>query len=309
VTATLSAAAGGIVSLHGRDLLPVPELLGCGAFGCVLPTSNPDWVCKVSIEGSEAFFAGAQAITQLWPKGVCEYLEPLRVRSPAGPIWIMWKSAVEEPTFHAWYYAHNRPPKELEDEWDFGDLPLEEMIRRRRKWEKDRGLDAFDLLHEVQQSGMTVAMGFSDHLLRGAHPTEFARVLRSRQREASRMFRPRKRGIDWFYTDEDVWKDRDLHAAVRLMAYEWHLERLRGNILLGPFAKAALTYLARGLVLGDCQADNFGKSKGVWTLFDAGFCVPVHSRWAETWEGEKIDTALWSATDRGRFWERLQGGR
>lgn len=300
-----------IVALHGPAMLPSsPILLGAGAFGCVLPTHDPAWVCKVSIDGSEAFLARAQAAAGLRGKGVCEYLEPVRTTSPAGPLWIMWRRAVGMPNFETWYYDNFRPPKSSEDKWDkmmFGsDRSLEESLRLQKKWTTDRGLDGFEKLGEVQQAGMTVAFALSSFLLEDmGTPADFSNALRSRGREAASLFNPVKKGIYWCYTEQDTWDDSVLTAAIRLLAYRWLLERLHGNILVGSLARALTKYLDRGLVLADCQPDNLGMLDGDWTLFDGGFTVPIHPRWDELWMQEGIRTRLWTANDRIDVWQKL----
>ena len=47
--------------------------LGCGKYGCVVPTHDPRWVLKVTTDGREAAFAAQAIQIGNWPRGMTRY--------------------------------------------------------------------------------------------------------------------------------------------------------------------------------------------------------------------------------------------
>lgn len=312
--ALIARAAPTIARLHGPALLPAgPEMLGCGSFGCVFETLDPMWVCKVSIDGSEAFFARAQQRLGRAPPGVCEYLEPLRVRSAAGPIWIMWRRAVTMPTFDVWMSKNCRPPRDIEDKWFEMELEGEKQwqrsMRLQKQWRLHRGCDAKAAIEEIQQCGLAIAFTFETYVQEIGQPADFANDLRNRRRLAEQQFEP-KPGMagSWSYAPQYP-DDPMLRAALRLLGLRWHLSRMKAHKLIGPLARAMQAYLDAGLVVSDAQPDNVALVDGVWSVFDAGLSVPIHPRWDELWMDEDVRTRRWGAEGRMQVWAKLEGRR
>ena len=308
----ISLAAPSIVSLHGADMLPAsPDVLGCGCFGCVFETIRPGWVLKVSLDGSEAFFARCQVNIGRAPPGVCKYLQPLKVGTVAGPVWIMWKQRAEMPPLDEWLSGRCRPPANLEDKWDemlfASESSWQRSQRLRKKWKHERGCDALDQLDAIYQCGMGIAIRFAYFCGNVGQPADFANVLRNRRKDAEAIFRPRWHIHSWRYHDLDdpeIWLD----TAVDLLGYEFQINELRRNKLVSEIASALSMYLRKGLVVGDPQPDNVARVNGVWSVFDLGFTVPIHPRWEPAWMDEDVRPERWDANERIRVWRELEGG-
>jgi hypothetical protein len=312
--AVLTAAAAKAERLHGRKLLPPgPQMLGMGAFGVVFPTRDPGWVCKVTIDGSEAFFARVQKRLAMYPKGTCRYLEPLRIFTPAGPAWLVWKETVEEPTYDQWYYRNKKPPADLEFEldeleWSCHVEKIRAGMKLREKWEKKRGVDGFPILHAMQQASIGVALRFAQLSEFDDRPAMFAIELDRAMPEANSHFNPRWQAGGWTYSDLS---DRDpvLDAATSLLAFEWQLDRLRGHRMLGDVADAISAFFGEGILLADAQPDNIARTRSGWTLFDCGFALPLDRRWNAMWLDEEADPALWISSRRWEIFNQLAAWR
>lgn len=308
-----------IVKLHGRQMLPESwDMFGCGGFGCVLPTRKPGWVCKVSIEGSEAFFARAQAKLDLYPPGVCRYMEPIEVETGKGPVWIMWRQAIESENFRDWRDSHRTPP-DLEAkiealEWN-EETSKSAFMRKfkagqklREDWEREQGTDAYEILEALQQQGLRVAATFSWFCENvDDRPYVFAKMLADRAEPAKAIFEPSHDRLYWHYTSKEIPRDDHLlDAAVGLLGFRYHLAQLEGHKLMGPLAAALKAYLDKGLLLADAQPDNIAMVGGVWTLFDAGFTVPVSTRWNAMWLDVDPQTDRWFGNKRWDLWNELR---
>lgn len=307
-----------IVKLHGRHQLPESwDMFGCGGFGCVLPTRKPGWVCKVTIEGSEAFFARAQAKLDLYPPGVCRYLEPIKVETGKGPVWIMWRQAIQGDNFRDWRDKHRTPRDIIEkiDDAMFSEETGSTYMRKvkaaeklKSEWRRQQGTDAYEILKALQGQGLRVAATFSWFCENvDDRPYVFARMLADRAEPAKAIFEPSHDRLYWHYTSKEIPRDDHLlDAAVGVLGYRYHLGQLEGHKLMGPLAAALKAYLDKGLLLADAQPDNIARVNGVWTLFDAGFTVPVSTRWNAMWLDVDPQTDRWFGNKRWDVWNELR---
>jgi len=255
------------------------EVFGCGAFGCVMPVpSSRDWVCKVSIEGSEAFFARAQtriegrlnqAHREL-PQGVAYYADQLRVDSPAGPLWLVWRRAAEMPTYRDFVRSQPAMPRDRLVDLLFVDDDVErarvrtEQARMKAQWTEKHGTDCFEILDALTSAGMLLADSFVS-LARGS-PELLSRALEAGDAEAARIFAPRENLGAWSYGNAS---SDEAKAALRLMGYRFQLRRLAKSPTMPELAHALGFYL------------------------DQGFTVPISSDWAPLWRQSKVDVGVW----------------
>jgi hypothetical protein len=77
------------------------EELGCGAFGCVMPTSDPEVVLKLTSDKSEAQFA--RIATEFdWVPGIVTYHKVVQVEGATyrrRPIYLLWRQVAEDVGF------------------------------------------------------------------------------------------------------------------------------------------------------------------------------------------------------------------
>lgn len=305
-----------IEALHGAKALPSSyEVLGCGVFGCVMRTQTDGVVCKVTLDGSEAFFARAQAKLGLYLPGVCRYLEPLRVDSQAGPIWILWREQIEPPSYAQFYW--DAPNFQGEDDQTFDAIlrikdkqarraAFEKLDEDRARWQREQGTDAYEVLDELKNAGLAVSSRFAWYLANvDDRPAMFARELLGKMRQAETMFEPRKSGAYWLYAKKRVEDDHILDAALDLLAYKWHLARLAASSMT-VLADALSKYLDEGLLLADVQPDNIARIGQTWTLFDAGFTIPIATRWNALWLDEKVEAGRWWSDDRWKIHQKFE---
>jgi len=313
----IERAEPAIARLHGRDFLPRDwTMLGCGVFGCVLFARKHGIVCKVTLDGSEAFFARAQAKLGKYMPGVCRYWEPVRVESKVGPIWIVWRESIDPPSY-AEHCTHS-PSFRADDGQEGRIWMIEDREKRlaaqrrlamaRAKWAEQHGTDCYEILTELANVGLAVSVRFATYSANiDNRPAAFVRELAAKQKQAEDLFEPRKNGAYWAYSRaEYASEDRILNAAIDLLAYRWHLDRLAKSPTMPQLAEALRSYLDDGLLLADVQPDNVARRDGVWTLFDCGFTVPVAKRWNDMWLDEKVDPDRWWDSERWNRHEALQ---
>lgn len=310
-----------IIAAHGRDKLPTSwDVLGCGVFGCTMNVGDPRWVCKVTVDGTEAFLADVlrERFDGHLP-GLCEYLEPIRLDSDAGPVWILWRSRVEMPTLEAELHRIGSALPNYSDlAWDCYDAtkdqPKEvrsaafrtchEQADAQRTTDYLRtGYDAKETVHELTNCGLSVAGWMRTLTVDGMPERTFVNDLQQAARRAVSSFSPKhKTSWGWTYGDAELTGIES--AAVRLLGYGFQLDRLRGNVLVPELAASLARLFDAGVLLCDLNSDNFARLDGVWTLFDGGFCVPTHERWLPTWE--RVRPNLWHWWSN-KGWEPLEG--
>lgn len=311
----MQQAEPGVLELHGRSFMPSSwKMLGCGMFGCVLPARQPGVVCKVTLDGSEAFFARAHgdlaASAGAAPDGVCRYWEPIRVDSPIGPVWVLWRQLVAPQL----YRDHVAPPFPKEDEpyWKIKDPVAQDRAYRKLKqdraaWERKHGTDAREILEELTSCGLNVASRLA---MTGGNLDTFLRELSRTRAQAGAGFNPQRSTMAWHYSSVTVKEfdaDPMLYASVQLLAYRFHLERLFASPTMPQLASALEFYLEHGLLLADLNADNIAWLDGAWTLFDAGFTVPIAGKWKSLWKRENVRTDRWWDNNRWENRRPLEG--
>ena len=307
----IQRAEGSIVELHGRGFLPASwDTLGCGAFGCVMRTRTPGVVCKVTMDGAEAFFARAQGTLGQAPDGVCRFWEPIQVPTKLVTAWVIWRQAVDMP--HYRQYVYETPGSGIDpSSWldvegaEAQERAYERIHRDMAAWDVAHGKDADEILDEMTNVGLSVAARFATFIeAEGGSARGFARVLAGNQAEAAAIFDPVKGTLDWSYAKKTP-EDPGLNAALRLLAYRFQLDRLAQSPTMPELAAAVRYYLDRGLLLADMNADNIAKVGDVWTLFDCGFTVPIDPRWDSMWHEEQLEPLQWWRQDRWELYDRL----
>jgi hypothetical protein len=296
------------------------RVLGCGVFGCTMETPDPDWICKVTIDGSEAFLARALERIGLLA-GVCRYLEPLHVDPPGGRIWVLWRSRVEMPTLQEVQRELRRgepdwtemrwskldeikeakqepapgPRKSKrglsETEHDEVDLWWKHVDQLEAEWEHERGTDAYPILEALTQDGLGLAGALAGESADGSMD-DFVRKLIDTSRAVLPRFAPSEVMHHWRYGDdsESLGYER---AAFRLLGYGWQLGRLQDTVLVPELARGLRALYDAGVLMADLNDDNIAQLGGVWTLFDGGFCLPTSTDWVELWNQVGVVPSRW----------------
>lgn len=85
-----------LVVEHGKRAHVQVEEHGCGLFGCVMPTEDPNVVVKLTSDQGEAFFIATALRFGYFPPGIVEYFGIYRVANAfhaRDPLYITWREA------------------------------------------------------------------------------------------------------------------------------------------------------------------------------------------------------------------------
>ena len=307
VQAVIDRAEPVIREMLGDEFVPVTvrgalDELGCGGFGCVMPTSRPGMICKVTLDGTEAFFAEA-AMKHGWRMpGLPKWLgSPLYVSHPA-PVWLLWREDIPGEDFS--HVARERSGA-LRDQIKLKALGRDWLIQIRTA-DAVGGWETAERFSEAQQNGLAYAFYMHGSVSHGgADPLTVMRTVEGLMPWARDVFNPRKKGAYWLYADREITGAE--RAAIGLLAYDWHLEQIAQGEH-APEVAQALRRLARsGMLVADCQPDNLSGESQPVKIRDLGISVPVSPKLMPEWEESRASMDAWDrmiAIDRMRAWER-----
>ena len=242
------------------------EEYGCGHYGCVFPTSDPEVVCKLTSDPTEAFFVAAAMSIGTFPEGIVRYYGIYRIPGAmhkGRPLFVLWREEASEVGRALWteYWGPGRA----------GSLTTQEQYERRSKEDAARSLQAFK-----QIAGL-----LRDTLKRAEDP--FAMVEESKRYE------------DWAWryvtTQESIGLPLQLDrfkGAQKVAASLLRLERLaiemENEYLSDQIGGALKFYLDEGLLLADVHQGNIGLVEGRVgkspVITDPGHAVPLDRKWA-----------------------------
>jgi hypothetical protein len=176
---------------------------------------------------------------------------------------------------------------------------------------RDMGYEDMQHLDAAQQCGLAVSSHVATSVLNGPPMTAVLRTLELSLDWAKANFKPEKRGIYWSYMDGSLKESgSEERAAIRLLAYNWHLQQLQRGKLVPKLAKSLQDLLRQDLMLCDCSADNIDGEVSVPTLRDCGFCLPLRRRWRMDWEESRADVFVWWNSDvRRKYIDAWQSWR
>lgn len=239
---------------------------GCGFYGCVMPTSDPRVVCKLTTDVTEAVFVAAvlslpskspvydgmvryYAVYEL-PRDVVSALVPPD-RNPEGRVFVLWREAV--------------------DEVSIADASLDSAV--------------MGALQEYKKS--TRAMFSSWYKLTGRKDS-FDKVLRFMEYPddvLEQEFLQAQKDLSQGTPEASVryWALRYV-AFVKTIPFALAGISSLGFVLLG--VRKTLTYLySKGLVLGDLHKGNFGfvdRGEGRrLVITDPGHAMPFVKKWTK----------------------------
>lgn len=239
------------------------EEYGCGHYGCVFPTSDPEVVCKLTSDPTEAFFVAAAMSIGTFPEGIVRYYGIYRIpgaQHRGRPLFVLWR---EEATKVG---EALRVPY-----WGGYALDPKEEYERRAK----------NTLRMSIESFKAVAGKVRDTLKRAADP--FAMV------EESKRYEDRA----WRYVSEAESAGRAIvldnfkgaqKVALGLTRLERFAVEMENEYLADQIGGALKFYLDEGLLLADVHQGNIGLVEGRVgsspVITDPGHAVPLDRKWA-----------------------------
>lgn len=243
------------------------EEYGCGHYGCVMPTDDPEVVCKITSDVTEAVFVAAALQLDApsdMPEGIVRY----------HAVYELPNEHRGRKTFVLWREAANFA--------GIGEMPAEQRAQMSKyDWDATRGLEkrlSMFKLFAAQVRLASAQQGFFENL---AEAKRFGNWAWDRGAEFE---------VDRYASPQQLF-DRvlgPLRGAQRLaMALRMCdliaevMENSPGNDLVG---NALRYYLEKGLLLADVHAGNVGQVERVtsflgWVITDPGHAVPLEERW------------------------------
>lgn len=222
---------------------------GCGSYGCVMPTQgDPDTVCKLTTDETEAFFVGQAIELGDWDEahGIVEYKRILKlpVTHKSRDVYVLWRESVEDVGLFKDPYMRDHRRRAVLNALD-GVKAAATVVRTmyKRAQSRDAWLDT-----------LSRANGFEEWAWQNvSHDTDMLHGWAS-------LFRgPQK-------------------LALALRAYHLHAELAQHTDGPDAIGQALGFYLERGIVLADVHGNNVGlrTDTDTWIITDPGHAVPIH---------------------------------
>jgi len=252
------------------------EELGCGHYGCVMPTETDDVVFKVTSDASEAAFVSAALSIGAWPDGLIRYYdifelaEKHRGRRVFG---LVRQEAYEVGGLVSATLSYQRSAMKEKYEKRYGVHSLREFDRSLRQW-------------------LFTAGKMREQLRRAKNPDK---LLADAHTAADRMWH--------VYADDRGFEEQRSHWGAAIKKVHWYkgaeafelrrilLERLAAemaNTHAGYLVGEALGfYLEKDILLADVHMGNIGEAAiGGYTerelvITDPGHMVPLEKRWLD----------------------------
>jgi hypothetical protein len=276
---------------------------GCGHYGCVMPTDDPEVVCKITSDATEAVFVAASATLGEPPEGIVRYhgiYELVRSSGAAKERERLLQKAAwyEERLVHEEAARMRRWAEEQREV----DVPVEHRGRRLfvlwREAATEVGLPKGHFFsqgqrsyEELQISNLWRALGHfkdaaaavRDALKRSADP--FALIAESKRFEEWAWSRSREIDVDRVIGSAIPRILGPFRGAQRLALalllcdlIAENMENTTGCDLVGS---ALRYYLGEGILLADVHANNVGKVERTsgWVITDPGHAVGLQERW------------------------------
>ena len=274
----------------GEQLYPAgPDEYGEGGFSAVFPCARAGMVCKVTVDGSEAFLVEVLRKMGHLP-GLPRYeAEAMKLTRAGEPVWIVWRQDLPAPTV---YTDVGRRKQGIRHRYPIDEILFgKDKARRRDMSERceresaEAGVTDERDLKAAQQAGLSIANLFVSMKDRSIASAQ--RILRGHMAWAARVFEP---------TCEDEWSgwrfmkrgESDLNsgerAALNVLAYEMLLGRLAVGRLVPEMAQSLLKLLEQGVLVCDVDPQNVSAARRPYTLFDGGFTFPLDGRWSGLWD-------------------------
>ena len=263
---------------------PVVEEYGCGSYGCVMPTSEPGLVMKLTSDVSEAWFI-SRARSLDYIGGIVEYKKifALPTQHKGRPLFVLWRT--EARYIGDWSYTtHHHDDRTAAGSYQ------PSAYSRRVAAEANTQLNAF-------MRWAWIARAYIHPMLRAAEKQTSAHAVLERREE----FLARLWGVyESSERAEDVsvglFDGHSRGAVERLRGVKkvgvalqtcLHIaDAMQGNPSLVNVGAALGHYLENGILLADVHHNNLGLSTdpdagSEAIITDPGHAVEFHPRWAQ----------------------------
>jgi hypothetical protein len=254
------------------------EEYGCGHYGCVMPTSEPGLVCKLTSDVSEARFV-VRALTLGGTYGIVEYsnIYALRgVERSSGwghkrPMFVLWRSEAYNVGLLQGYphmFASAIPEA------------LNSFIRD--DYDRRTLREGLALLDNFQQEAAVARRYIKPRLQAAENREAFLKDVWITYELADYS----KVEVERNYRRAEVygapkWVTGLRRVGIAIENCRWIASEMTGTPLLNRVGEALLHYLDEGLLLADVHRGNIGVSDdNELIITDPGHVVEIHPRWA-----------------------------
>lgn len=232
------------------ELVAKMDALGCGAYGCVLPTNDPAVVLKITTDKSEVAFA-----TQILPEAPAAAQEGVVVYEEAVPLSAKHRG---HKVVALWRQAADHVGKILD--------PKVTPARGERK----QLADLIDHEWSVAQVVLTT-------LLDARHKKD-ADTLYQQAQEVAPIWTPRPGDKVEAILDELDTLNHANRLAAALTYFKSVCQAMNGTPL-ETVGRALVAFLGTGVFVGDIHEGNVGRVDGVWKITDPGNTIVLPAPW------------------------------
>jgi hypothetical protein len=245
------------------------EEYGCGHYGCVFPTSDPEVVCKLTSDPTEAFFVAAAMSIGTFPEGIVRYYGIYRIpgaQHRGRPLFVLWReeaTKVGEALRSPYSGGVIRYLPEEDQASAQYDVRSKENVAKNLRWFKE------------------IAGLVRDTLKRAADP--FAMVEESKRYEdwAWRYIADAEGSARAIVLDNFKGAQKVALGLTRLERFAVEMEN---EYLADQIGGALKFYLDEGLLLADVHQGNIGLVEGRVgsspVITDPGHAVPLDRKWS-----------------------------
>jgi hypothetical protein len=270
---------------RGRRRKDVFEEFGCGHYGCVMPTNEPDLVCKLTSDITEARFI-ARAMTLPPHDGIVEYKGLYALRGEersAGwghkrPMFILWRTeAFNVGLLTSFFFAFGRVQMDnvlktfVKD--DYAARTLRQMLSLLKHFQNEAHVVRKYVGIRLQSLAQGVSVGSS------TNQSDFLRRVWESYERSSYNYVLTETGKEVFGAPKHIKGLARVGIAMsncRAIAQE-----VENTPILNYVGEALGHYLDEGLLLADVHQNNIGvSSDNALIVTDPGHAVEVHPRWA-----------------------------
>ena len=280
---------------------PVVEELGCGHYGCVMPTHEPDLVFKITTDVSEAAFV-ARALELESTAGIVEYkaIYSTGLQHKGRPLFVLWRT--EAFSVGEWQYSRTHPAEPNKDYARRIDHDASKDLAAFLSWAKIVRAYMHPRLREIQTKNASIGPSSDDGVWRSplslkrlankqAALTGAAGVVEERRALLKSAWSAYERGEA--AQDMSLGQLRALKGmpkvGVALRTCLYIAQEMSSNPSLYRVGEALAHYLENGILLADVHANNLGlDSEGEVLITDPGHAVEFHPRWVDTPRIERL---------------------
>jgi hypothetical protein len=222
---------------------------GCGVYGCVYPTNEPEVVFKITSDPSEAAFVAAAMELRDWPAGMVRYHKIAELKGLTyhkRPVFVLWRNEA----YNVGGVAEGLREEYLEQ---YGWTSCDDFVTLLKRF--------YDLASDARES--------------------FRKALFDQRREVLRLVQKALSGAPQNEVSKRAW---DIAYILRECA---HVTDVMAEQTCGGLVGDALGfYLAQGMLLCDVHGGNVGEVSpakrgkfGELVITDPGHMMPIEERW------------------------------